>query len=644
MSDIYSLLSGETLLKEAWHLAHKEARTSDFILDSLRHGDFGFHLHEYIGSISRRIKNESYHPNPLRRIDVPKSNYAVRPGSSVYFEDLIVLYAVALLIAPKLDDILPEFVSSWRVKPEGKRNKELFKKEKNRLLEKYPFWKPKTIRDYADIFKPWYDEWISHNEEMAALYVEGYNFMVVSDVVAYFENIELALLRELLINTLGGEYQKIVNFLIWMLSYWAWPATNWLNAPRGIPQGNGVSSFIGNVYLLPLDQAFENRSAEGVKYLRYMDDITIFAKDYYAARNALLDMTAQLRELRLNVQGAKTEILKGKEIENHLSEKNMDRLNPVIDSIVASKNLSENDRRQYSQVLRNFRKGLPTTIKDHKQSRFYRRMVYAHSLLQDPSMINRVFGQIRRNSDYRVIHSAYKYFKGLTRNTKSIHEGILDLLSDREISLFDFQKAWLLTILRYTRDDSSRSLRVCKLELENDTVNLHSNAGNLYVKEQAAIFYGTRNLDKRQKKYVLKQFEKAIQPSLKRAWIHGISQISSPEELNSMATKFLLDMEPEIHRLGAMVYDLLSDHDKSIKHTNELFRNFESQLVRSSAIVDRIWEIDVLSKNRHEDVKKNLLNYIVENSPKVRFLFLRNRLLRIQRRLEAEIRRNQNAE
>lgn len=635
MSDTYSLLSDKTLLNEAWHLAQREARTSDFILDALQHGDFGFHLHEYIESISRRIKNESYRPNPLRRIDVPKSNYAVRPGSSVYFEDLIVLYAIALLIAPKLDKCLPSSVSSWRVKHKRKRKGELFEKKKNQLLEKYPFWKSKTISYYADIFEPWYDGWISHSEEMTALYKKGYDFMVVSDVVAYFENIELALLRELLIAKLGDGYQRIINFLMQILSYWAWPATNWVDAPRGIPQGSGVSSFIGNLYLLPLDQVFENDKS--VKYLRYMDDITIFAKDYYAARDALLEMTVQLRHLRLNVQGAKTEILKGKEIEEHLSDKNMDRLDPVIKSIVGDGNLTKDDRMRYSQMLRNFRKEMPTTIKDHKQSRFYRRMVSAHSMLEDIGMIDRVFGQMRRNSDYRIIYSAYRYFRTLNRNIKSIPEGVLNLLSDRDISLFYFQKAWLLTILRYTKDDSDRSLGICKSELENDTADL-------YIKEQAAMFYGTRVLNNRQKKYALKKFKEAIQPSLKRAWIHGISQISSPEELNLLAIELMLDMEPEIHRLGRMVYDLLNNHDKSIKQTNELFRDFEGQLIRSSSIVDRIWEIDVLSKNQHEDVKKKLLNYILRDSSKVKLPFLRDRFLRIQRRLEAEIRRNQRGE
>lgn len=638
MKDFYSQISEKERLLDAWYLAHREARESDFMLDAVRYGDFGFHRDDYLDFISRSLMDKSYHPKPLRRIDVPKSNYAVRPGSIVSIDDLIVLYSIALLIAPKLDKKLPRFVHSWRVKHGRKKKEELFiKKWKKQIQEAYPFLKSKTISYYIDVFDPWYEAWLFHNTEMVAAYEKGYNFMVVSDIVAYFENIELALLRELLLSNLGAGYQEVVNFLLQMLSYWVWPATNRFDAPRGIPQGNGVSSFLGNFYLFPLDKMFKNLAeSKDIKCFRYMDDVVIFAKDKFVARDSLLKMNTLLRDMRLNLQGAKTKIMEGAAIREHFHHRAMERLNPIIEDIKGMRNggsVDINMKKQHIAALNKLRKGMPVTIKDPKQSRFYRRMVTAYSNLQNRGMITRVLGQIERNADYKILISAYRYFRRLVTNTKTIPSRLLLLLDSKDGALLDYQKAWLFTILRYTRNHSKRAMKIAQLAIEDDKVDL-------YVREQASIFYGTRNLNQEQQKYVLEKFNEETLPAFKRAWIHGLSQLSG-KKLQGIANKLSLDTEPEVHRLGRMVYELLNEPHLSNKHTNKIFHDFEDKFVHHSLLVDRIWEIDVLSKNRSLDVKTNLLNHIQKNVAKIPFPFLRDRLLLIQWKLKKEVKGNQ---
>lgn len=649
MKDFYSQISEKERLLDAWYLAHREARASDFMLDAVRYGDFGFHRDEYLDFISRSLMDKSYYPKPLRRIDVPKSNYAVRPGSIVSIDDLIVLYSIALLIAPKLDKKLPRFVHSWRVKHGRKKKEELFiKKWKKQIQEAYPFLKSKTISYYIDVFDPWYEAWLFHNTEMVAAYEEGYNFMVVSDIVAYFENIELALLRELLLSNLGAGYQEVVNFLLRMLSHWVWPATNRFEAPRGIPQGNGVSSFLGNFYLFPLDKMFENLSeSEDIKCFRYMDDVVIFAKNKFVARDSLLKMNTLLRDMRLNLQGAKTKIIEGDAIEDHFHDGAMERLGPIVDDMKekidkeqkgggSSEKIRNRMKNLYMAELNNLKESVPRDIENSKQSRFYRVMVTAYSTLQDQGMITRVFGQIERNADYKILISAYRYFRKLIKNTKTIPSKILFLLDGEEGAFLDYQKAWFFTILRYTRNYSKHAMKVAQLAIENDKVDL-------YVREQASIFYGTRNLNQEQQKYVLEKFNEENLPAFKRAWIHGLSQLPR-KKLQGIAKKLSLDTAPEVHRLGRMVDGLLNENHLSNKHMNTMFSDFEGKFVHRSLLVDQIWEIDILSKNQHIDVQTTLLNHIQKNAAKVRFPFLRDRLQRIQRRLEAEIRRKQKSE
>ena len=150
---LYKKLSDITILKRAWHLSRSDTRT-DFICDPFRYNDFAFNLEENLRSISIALKREQYHPSPLLRIDIPKSTLSVRPGSIPSIEDRIVLFAITLLIAPKLDSKLPKTVYSYRLK------EKVDKKSLFRDLEilKYPFLKKRTIHQQIDIVEPWYGQ------------------------------------------------------------------------------------------------------------------------------------------------------------------------------------------------------------------------------------------------------------------------------------------------------------------------------------------------------------------------------------------------------------------------------------------------------------------------------------------------------
>ena len=113
--DLYDNLSDIEILRRAWHLARNDSRT-DFMFDPYRFSDFAFRLDVHLQGIQRNLKAKMYHPNPLLTIDVPKSSLAVRPGSVLSIEDKIVMFAIAILIAPILDKKLPDTVYSWRLK------------------------------------------------------------------------------------------------------------------------------------------------------------------------------------------------------------------------------------------------------------------------------------------------------------------------------------------------------------------------------------------------------------------------------------------------------------------------------------------------------------------------------------------------
>ena len=246
---LYEKLFDLELLKRAWHLTRDDAKT-DFIFDCYRYNDFAFRLEDNLKTILQSLEARTYHPKPLLKIDVPKSSLAVRPGSVPEIEDRIVTVAIIYLIAPILDKKLSDTIYSYRLKAKPDRDRIFEDKE---ILE-FPFLKKKTIQRRIQIVEPWYGQWPKFDSAVRYAYEEeGYNRLSVSDITSYFENIHLDILRDKLLKHLPKE-QKLINMLMEILEYWAWRTHEGRYLGRGLPQGNTVSSFLANIYLLQLDK------------------------------------------------------------------------------------------------------------------------------------------------------------------------------------------------------------------------------------------------------------------------------------------------------------------------------------------------------------------------------------------------------
>ncbi len=130
-----------------------------------------------------------------------------------------------------------------------------------------------------------------------------------TDLQNYFEKIDIDLLGKTLfhcVDTLKevGKVKAQIRFCIEnvcrTLKNWAY------NETSGLPQNRDVSSFLANMYMLPVDTfMIENK----YDYYRYMDDIRIICDNKYQARKALKDLVNNLRTIGLNVNTAKTRII-----------------------------------------------------------------------------------------------------------------------------------------------------------------------------------------------------------------------------------------------------------------------------------------------------------------------------------------------
>ena len=600
---LYKKISDVNLLKRAWHLARSSSKT-DFIKDIYKNGDFAFYLKENLESIADALKKEEYHPSPLLNIDVPKSTLAVRPGSTVSIEDKIVLFAITMLIAPRLDKELPDSVYSYRLKDKFDKNS-LFKDIE---LLYFPFLKEKTIRKELVIFEPWYGQYPKFIEEALYAYEkEGFKFLTLSDISSYFENINIDLLHDTLLMYFNRE-QKIINLLCSLLKYWTWPTILGFDLNRGIPQGNEVSSFLGNIYLLQLDtelSKFCNKN--DAKYFRYVDDVKIFSKEESIAREAIFVMNNVLRKLHLNIQGSKTTILKDDEIKEELYDPRMARASEIIEEIQKNKdNIEKQDSKIYINNLKEiYRKVKRGNLTSGKELKLYKRLMTGFMLLNNSYMVKSVLKQLPRNPDSGLTQKTFNYFKFVPRSHKVISAKLITFLKS-PINIFPYQEANIISMFRYLYEINQDIVNYCKS-------NLKRKKKNWYIRVQCGHLLSSVCLSNRVLESLQKLYFKETNIEIKKVLIACLCQLES-NKLEKFIQELINENNKKIYSVGRMLSHLFHNYkNRSLEETDNLFREYYDD-----KLIDFFYKIDVIKHCKSPVVKKNLIIKLKQSRRKVR--------------------------
>ncbi len=620
---LYKKLYDINILRRGWHLARSDSR-NDFIYDSFRYSDFAFNLEENLLSISSSIKREQYYPKPLLTIDIPKSTLSVRPGSVISIEDRIVLFSIIDLISVKLDKKLPENVYSYRLKKK-KDSKSLFKDIE---ILKFPFLKRKTIQKRISLIEPWYGQWPKFSEKTLYTFEkEGYKYLTVSDIAAYFENINIPILRDhILIENIPGE-QKIINLLCSLLEYWTWPTMHGLTIQRGIPQGSDASCFLGNIYLLPLDKEFEKFSKKkDIKYYRYMDDVKIFSKQKDVAREVLFVMNEVLRKLHLNIQGGKTAILEEEDIQKELYDQRLEQVNRIISEIDKSMEMTPEKRNEYIRGLSAEYKKIQSRnkiIRD-KDLRLYRRLITGFTLLKSSYMVNSLLKQLPINPDNRLIRSSARYFKYFPKSYKKISIKLTDFLKSQSY-LFPYQEAYIISILRNLktiRNDTIEYSRRC-LKLKNK---------HWYVKVQSAMLLANLRLRPNSLKYLRIIYENESNTELRRALARCLCQLED-EKLSNFLQELVFENNYRLSFLGRMLIHLYHNRNNAAKEEiSRLFRDFDE-----GNFLESYYKVEVIKYCKTKKAREELLRKLKSIRRNIKREHLKNKINKTIELLEINI-------
>lgn len=619
----YKKLCNIEILTKAWHLAICNSRRS-FLDDSLLFEDYAYKLEKNLTLLSRKLENGVYNPEPLLRADIPKSSLAVRPGSRLQIEDWILMYAIVYLLSKEIDPKIPDFVYSFRLRKHPKKNY-IFRDVD---IIKFPFLKSKTIRRRVVSFDEWYIQWpIFEEKTIYAFQEEGYEYMTVTDIAAYFENIDHMVLRDILLRY-APKSEKIINLLIHLLETWSWRTEHGRCIKGGIPQGNDASSFLGNIYLIPLDKEFEKRKKNrDIVPLRYMDDVRIFTKNKSDAREALFLMNDVLRRLNLNIQGQKTAIIEREKVLMDLVDPEMNDINVIIDKI-QGKSISKEEKQEYFIKLKEIcKKRVKITKKPilKKDLRVFMRLLTAFRMINDGYMCDKCVKTITLNPDGKLLSNSIKYLSQFPRKVNSF-EKVQDLILSKEV-LFPYQEANLIKLLRSAKKVKPEIIRYAKKLLKKKDVFL-------YIKVQAALLINDQLLIQKSINSLLNIFNNESNTEVKKALIPGICQLGEKGQ-----DQFIMDLitnpDYKLSRIGNMLFALRNSKEKEYIKRNIDFCFGEPSEYK---IRNNLYKLEVIKYVGDISINKELLNmlkYIKNILPKNDLL--NNRVERILNFLKFQI-------
>lgn len=232
--------------------------------DGVTLGEFAERLETELDNLQDRLIRRLYHPYPLLRFEIPKSESKMRALCVPTVRDRVLQTAVHLVTRPIFEAELEACSYAYR---EGR-----------------------SVRDAV--------------RRVDELRRQGYHWVVDADIVSFFDNIPherlLARLERLpldpYVRTLFERWIRVEIYegqCIYRLE-------------RGIPQGSVVSPMLANLFLDELD---ENLALFGQKLVRYADDFLILCKSPEQAAEALELTDYLLGELELRLHPEKTRMI-----------------------------------------------------------------------------------------------------------------------------------------------------------------------------------------------------------------------------------------------------------------------------------------------------------------------------------------------
>lgn len=283
MPNDYDRMFSEANLQRAyrWTQSSPDAFYKSHFRDSYTAYAAASKLH--LSRLRRVLARNAFQPSHASKLFYPKPSGLLRAYSLLSVDDQIVYQACVNVVADKL---MP-----------------LVKSRYNKSVFGHIY----AGRSSQFFYRKWQDGYRAYGNQIVAYVERGHRFVANFDLTAFYDSIDHRVLRHFLREIKVDE--DLIEFL--MSNLVVWTSSTWPNGEEpiyhghGIPQGPLPSGLLAEVLLKYLD---DKGIMNGARYLRYVDDIKIFAKTEAQLRQRLVGLDLASKEVGLFPQSSKVDI------------------------------------------------------------------------------------------------------------------------------------------------------------------------------------------------------------------------------------------------------------------------------------------------------------------------------------------------
>lgn len=258
---LYARLCEVETLRTGW-LRVRDSRSKSGGVDGVTISTFSDVCEQELIALADSLRAGRYRSRPLRRIQIPKPDGGVRNLGVACIRDRVVQTACLTILEPIFELGFSRFSFAFR---HGRSAHQAVAVARARLAD-------------------------------------GLAWVVISDIRKCFDFIDHQTLLGLLARKIADD--DLLALIRHWLATEVLEFRDLLPIDSGVPQGESISPLLANIYLDPMDKHFERL---GVSFVRYADDIVLFAISEEAAQTAFGQLRDFLREaLHLELKPTKT--------------------------------------------------------------------------------------------------------------------------------------------------------------------------------------------------------------------------------------------------------------------------------------------------------------------------------------------------